>query len=305
MNNYKYIAIVGPTASGKTSLSISLAERLLGEIICCDSVQLYKGFDIGSAKPSPEEKREIPHHLFDVIEAGDVFDAKMYQAMAQKKIEEISSRKKLPILVGGTGLYLRALMGNKWNQDLPKNEEFRKELELYDNRTLHEMLLKKDSIRAGQLHENDRYRVARALEIIESTGRTATSFYEQASASLNENSFVIYVNPPKEVVLGNIEQRSSDLIKDGLINEVKALLDSGVSFESRPMQSIGYREVNLFLEGKIKSEKELLEKIIISTRQYAKRQRTFFKKFPIQLETCDAKLTEDQYDSIKRWIDKK
>lgn len=301
-NNYKYIAIMGPTASGKTQLSYQVSDLWGSEIVCCDSIQVYKGFDIGSATPTNIELGKIPHHLFNICDPNEEFDAMNYVTTANKALTDIKKRGNLPLVVGGSGLYLRALMGSSWNTGLPKDRIVRQNLESSSTENLYKKLENHDPIRASNLHSNDRIRIIRALEIFEITGKTATQLYQNNNDSLVDNFFVIHLNPDKELVANNIISRSKEIIKNGIIEEVEMLLNSGVDRSAKPFLSIGYRQVLDFIDGKIDSNEELLNRIIIATRQYAKRQRTFFKKMPFQLELKNNVLSQNQLDQIRKAI---
>lgn len=267
---------MGPTASGKTHLSILLAKKLDGEIINCDSVQFYQGFDIGSAKATLEERREIPHHFIDCATWDEPWDAALFAQKARDCIHDISSRSKTPIIVGGSGLYFRTLWGEKFH-DLPNDEKIRERLKKLPGVELFERLKEIDPKRATELHVNDTFRVVRALEIFEITGQTFSALTQMEQNTITfPTSLKILLNIDKQKLLKRIELRSRQMLQAGLIDEVKGLLAAGVSEDSMPMKSIGYGQVLDFLHGKC-SEKLLLEKIIIATRQYAKRQRTWFK----------------------------
>jgi len=270
----EYLVVAGPTASGKSALAMELARSFRGEIINCDSVQLYRGFNIGSAKPSAADQALIPHHLLDVVNWNESYDARCFAEDTEKLIRKIRNHDRLPIVVGGTGLYLRALWREQWH-DLPKSDELRRELELLTNEQLQKELLEFDPVRAAQLHLNDRFRLQRALEIVMLTGKAMHQ--QEAVAGEKNRAFSIRVLCPRAVLQERSQQRVTQMLKEGLIEEVKHLLASGVDPACKPMQSIGYAQVIDFLEGKI-SEADLPEQIQIATRQYAKRQETWFKK---------------------------
>lgn len=271
---FEYLVIAGPTASGKSALALDIAARMQGEIINCDSVQLYRGFDIGSAKPSKEERERIPHHLLDVVNPAENYDARCFAEATEALIKEIRNRKRLPMVVGGTGLYLRALWRENWH-DLPKSESLRLELESWTNEALHVFLNEVDPIRAAQLHRNDRFRLLRAVEIARLTGKPLS---EQTPISDERNrAFAVRVLCPRPLLQERSRIRVAEMLGNGLIEEVKKLLAAGVDPASKPMQSIGYAQVVDFLAGRI-SEAELPEQIQIATRQYAKRQETWFNK---------------------------
>ncbi len=270
----EYVVIAGPTASGKSALAMELAQKLRGEIINCDSVQLYRGFNIGSAKPTAEEQALIPHHLLDVVNADDSYDARCFAEDTETIIQKIRARQRLPIVVGGTGLYLRALWRENWH-DLPKSESLRQELEAWSNENLHKRLHELDPVRAAQLHRNDRYRLQRAVEIVTLTGQPLSA--QTPKSDERQNAFAIRVLCPRPLLQERSRQRIDQMLKAGLVEEVRQLLAAGVDPHCKPMQSIGYAQVVEFLEGKI-TEAELPEQIQIATRQYAKRQETWFNK---------------------------
>jgi tRNA dimethylallyltransferase len=271
-----YISILGPTASGKSSFALRLAKELNGEIISCDSVQLYKGFDIGSAKATKEEQREVKHHMIDLLGPGEEYDAAQYAKEAREVINDILARKKTPIVVGGTGLYYRFLVGDKIHA-LPSDEAIKKELEKLSDGDLYKKLLELDPKRAEKLHKNDRYRLVRALEIILSSEEEFSEQIKTEGLSPFIPKRCILLNPPRKILHERIEFRTRSMLKTGLIEEVK-FLRSQFKITSKAMQTIGYKQVNQFLDGEIRDEEELFLRILYATRQYAKRQTTFFKK---------------------------
>lgn len=283
--NLASLAIVGPTASGKSALGMQLARHLGGEIVSCDSVQVYKGFDIGSAKASQEEQREIPHHLIDCVSWREPFDAANYRKLALDAIKDIQSRKRIPIIVGGTGLYFRALCGHDFH-DLPHDKNLRSQLEQLDDASLYAKLKTLDPQRAAALHPNDRFRVARACEINMLTGRTVQSLSHDAIASDFTPSFTILCQPKNEILQERIRLRTRQMLEEGLIEEVRSLLAEACPTDIKPMQSIGYKQVAEFLDGALQ-EDDLFEKILIATRQYARKQRMWFRKVSVGLVSED------------------
>lgn len=271
----RYVVVAGPTASGKSSVAMTLAEKLGGEIVGCDSVQLYRGFDIGSAKPTVEEQRHIPHHLIDVVDWNEDFDARRYEIAATAAIQEIQSRGRLPIVVGGTGLYLRALWGENWHGDLPKDPKLREELAHLDLGELQQRLQKLDPERARQIHPNDRYRLGRAIEIATLTGGPVKSHTTELER--RHHAVMILMTPDRAILHQRIATRVQVMLESGFIDEVKGLLQAGCPVTAKPMQSIGYREVAMFLTGQM-PQQDLAMAITIATRQYAKRQDTWFRK---------------------------
>lgn len=271
----RFIAVVGPTASGKSAVAMELAKHCRGEIVCCDSVQLYRGFDIGSAKPTREDRSHVPHHLFDEFEPDEPCDAAIYAQKAHQVIDEILTRGGMPIVTGGTGLYLRALAGENWNTDLPCDEALRQKLAQRSSVDLYEDLKARDPLRATQVHPNDRIRVIRSLEIVLLTGLAVP----QPSKSLptTRNHLVVVMDPPRAALQEAVRRRTEAMLASGLVHEVQNLLAQGVSPTAKPMSSIGYAEVLAFLSGNLLPI-QLQESIEVSTRQYAKRQCTWFKK---------------------------
>lgn len=274
-----YISILGPTASGKSSFALRLAKEIDGEIVSCDSVQLYKGFDIGSAKATREEQKVVKHHMIDLLGPGEDYDAAQYAEKAREVINDILARNKTPIVVGGTGLYYRFLVGDKIHA-LPSDEKIKSELEKLNDDELYKKLLELDPKRAEKLHKNDRYRLVRALEIILSSQE---EFSEQIKTE-GLSSFVpkrcVLLNPPRKILHDRIEFRTRSMLKSGFIEEVKSLRLQFQS-SSKAMQTIGYKQVNQFIDGEIQDEEELFLRILYATRQYAKRQTTFFKKMKV------------------------
>jgi tRNA dimethylallyltransferase len=270
-----FIVVGGPTASGKSAVALELAKSLSGSIVCCDSVQIYEGFDIGSAKPTKAEQADVPHYLFDLLSWDEPCDAAIYAAKAKEAMASIKAQDRIPIVVGGTGLYLRALLGESWDDDLPGDPDLRQRLGLRASDDLYQELQVKDPRRASELHANDRFRVIRALEINILTGYPV----RQASVATpaNRSHVMIFMNPPRETLYERINARVGQMLRDGLVDEVKGLMQQGVGADCKPMGSIGYKEVAQMLNGDLKPN-DLETAIATATRQYAKRQVTWFKK---------------------------
>ena len=272
-----YISIIGPTASGKSKLAMDLALEFNAEIVNCDSVQIYKGFCIGAAKASLEEQEKVKHHLLDVLNWNQDFDAAMFAKQAQEIIGDIAFRKKLPIVVGGSGLYLRSLWGEAFH-DIPSDAGLKQELNKRDHLSLYQELERKDPQRAAQIHPNDKFRCVRALEINTLTGQTVAEFLKHTTSPAKfPPALVIMMQPERERLKVKIHQRVIQMLKAGLVSEVKDLLHLGCPKHVKPMQSIGYKQVVDFLDGKIKEE-DLVQKISWATSQYAKRQFVWYKK---------------------------
>ncbi|MGR7943492.1 tRNA (adenosine(37)-N6)-dimethylallyltransferase MiaA [Paenibacillus sp. M.A.Huq-81] len=274
------LVLVGPTAVGKTALSLSLAKAWNAEIISGDSMQVYTGMDIGTAKIKESEREGIPHHLIDICEPEEAYSAADFQAGAKEKILEIASRGKLPFIVGGTGLYVESLCYNYQFADHGSDEPFRREQEAYaaehGAEALHRKLEAVDTIAAGRLHPNDTRRVIRALEVYHMTGQT---FTEQQAGQKKESPYelcIIGLTMDRAELYRRIEQRIDLMLEEGLLEEVKRLLGRELPPNSVPMQALGYKELALYLRGECSYDAavELLKR---DTRRFAKRQLSWFR----------------------------
>lgn len=276
------IFLMGPTASGKTSLSLELCARLPIEIISVDSAQVYRGMDIGTAKPDHEMRVRVPHHLIDILDPAQAYSAAQFAADAVRLIAEIRGRGHVPLLVGGTMLYFRALQAGL--HALPSaSPEVRARLEQeaakFGSEVLHERLQQQDAASAARLHPNDLQRVQRALEIIECTGMTPTEFYAQPlTGGLNEPTLKIGMQPPQRVELhARIERRLLQMMQDGFFAEVEALYRRGDLHPALPsIRAVGYRQLWACLDGEC-SRDEAVQRCIAATRQFAKRQLTWLR----------------------------
>lgn len=281
MNKPKVIVICGPTASGKTSLSIELAKKINGEIISSDSMQIYKDMNLGTAKPTKEEKQNIKHYLLDFIKPDERYSVAEFKKDAENAIEEILQKGKTPIIVGGTGLYVDSLIYGIEYQTIELDEEYRKELEEIAEKEglekLYEQAKKIDSKAIEKISKNDKKRIIRILEIYKSTGKTKTEQeIESRKKELKYDFKVFAINMDREKLYNRINQRVDIMIENGLIEEVEVLLKKYSKFPTA-MQGLGYKEVVEYIEEKI-SKEEMIEKIKMETRRYAKRQITWFKK---------------------------
>ncbi len=280
----KVIVIAGPTASGKTSLSIELAKRINGEIISSDSMQIYKDMDIGTAKVTPEEAQGIKHYLVDCISPDTRYTVNDFKHDAEKAIEEILSKGKTPIVVGGTGLYIDSLIYGIEYQDMEFDEEYRSNLmdqaktedglkELYDK------ACSIDSKAMESISPNDKKRIIRVLEIYNATGKTKTQVEELSRKNGVKYDYRVFVaNMERSKLYERIDLRVNLMIKAGLVKEVEDLINKYGKFPTA-MQAIGYKEVVEYLDGKATYE-EMIEKIQKESRHYAKRQLTWFRKDP-------------------------
>jgi tRNA dimethylallyltransferase len=274
------IAIVGPTGSGKSSLALALAERYQGEIVNCDSLQLYTGFDIGTAKPSAEARRDIPHHLFDVLEPQTSFSAGEYARQARQTIATIQARGRLPIVVGGTGFYLRALLDGIPVLPL-RDEDLRTRLaakEYVRPGALHRLLRRLEPAAAARIHAHDVHKLTRALEIRLLTKRPLPA-PESAHPLRGQTVLQIGLSPDRLKLQNALESRTRRMFEQGLLDEVRTLLANGCTGAEKPFESLGYKQSLRYLRGEL-SLADAVESTIIETRQYAKRQWTWFRRDP-------------------------
>lgn len=279
------LSIVGPTASGKTALSIRLAQLLDGEIINGDSMQVYRGLDIGTAKVTEEEKEGIPHHLFDIKNPEDSFSVAEFQELVRNKISEIKDRQKLPIIVGGTGLYIQSVLNDFRFTENASDETIRLKYEKMAEEigadALHQLLTEKDPAAAEQIHPNNIRRVVRALEITEVSGVGKSNLEAGKGAIPLYDYLIIGLTMDREKLYERIDTRVDIMMEKGLFKEVEGLYHLGLS-DSQSMKAIGYKEFVDFFEGKV-SKDEAVENIKRNSRNYAKRQLTYFRnKLPVQ-----------------------
>lgn len=294
----KIYGVVGPTASGKTALAIELAKRVGGEIICCDSMQIYREMNIGTAKPTDEERAAVPHHMTDFLAPEVMYSCADYVKDAEAVVADIISRGKKPIFCGGTGLYLDRFLRGGNSDEAPCDPLYREELtEL--SRTeggvdrLHEMLSELDPESAAAIHKNNVKRVIRALEIIKATGRKKSEV-DLDNSELSEKYEPCIIYPfyqNRDILYGRIERRVDIMIELGLVEETKRLYDAGVfALSSTAAQAIGYKELLPYIEGRDTLE-NCVEKLKIATRKYAKRQNTWFSQKPY----CQKILMDDEF----------
>ncbi|WP_338622695.1 tRNA (adenosine(37)-N6)-dimethylallyltransferase MiaA [Selenomonas sp. TAMA-11512] len=274
------VVLLGATAVGKTALSILLAKALHAEIISCDSMLLYQGFDIGTAKPTVDERQGIPHHLLDCLEPGASFNAANFCRLSQEKMREISSRGNLPLLVGGTGLYMKSFLEGYAFNTTKENASYRKYLESIalekGNSHLHQLLQTVDLKTAERLHKNDTRRIIRALEVARENEQISQ---EKASTLPIYPSFVIGITRPRKEIYDRIHKRIDQMLSDGLLEEIRRLLASGVPADTQAMQAIGYKELIPYLFGDVSLE-DAVQELKKNTRHFAKRQITWFRKMP-------------------------
>ena len=278
----KVIVIVGPTASGKTALSIEFAKRINGEIVSCDSMQIYKDMNIGSAKPTQEEMQGIKHYLIDVARPDERFSVAEYKKQAETAIEEILLKGKTPIVIGGTGLYADSLIYGIEYQTIVFDEEYRKELEKQAEtkqglKELYNRAKKIDEKAIQKISQNDKKRIMRILEIYHQTGKTKTEQEIESRKNEVKYDYIVFaINMDRQILYDRINRRVDIMIENGLIQEVENLLKKYKEFPTA-MQGLGYKEVVQYLKKELTKE-EMIEKIKQETRRYAKRQLTWFRK---------------------------
>jgi len=279
----KVIVIAGPTASGKTALAVALARSLSGEIVNADSMQVYRGMDIGTAKPTYEERRGIPHHLLDVVNPDEDFNAAIYRRMALPIVNEICSTGKTCLVVGGTGLYIRGLIGGLMDSppsDPELREGLRMECEIHGTAKLYEKLERLDPERAKSIHPNDGVRIIRAIEIIYLSDLRASDLMKRHGFSeMSLNALKLCLHVDREDLYHRINERSVKMADKGLIEETRGLLKQGYSPDLNSMKSIGYRHMIRYLQGKWSLEETII-RLKRDTRRYAKRQLTWFRAEP-------------------------
>jgi tRNA dimethylallyltransferase len=278
-NKPKVGVICGPTGIGKTAVGIRLAEKLGSEIISADSMQIYRHMDIGTAKPTPDEQNRILHHMIDIVDPDEVFDAVRFAEMAREKVTQLHQRGVMPFVVGGTGLYIKALFQGFF-QSHPIDPKIRARLRKVaaenGSSVLYDRLKQADPDAADRLHPNDSYRIVRALETIESTGRSISELQQDHGfADEPFDALKIGLQMDRQKLYDRIDQRVDLMIGAGLVDEVKSLLGRGYSADLKSMQSIGYRHMADFLEGRLPWD-ECVRTLKRDTRRFAKRQYTWF-----------------------------
>ena len=275
----KVIVICGPTGIGKTMVGIHLAEKLGGEIISADSMQIYRYMDIGTAKPTADEQSRVMHHMVDIVDPDEDFDAVRFAEMGRDKLMQLHQKGVMPVVVGGTGLYIKALLQGLFQAnpvDPQIRERLSQEADENGSSALHDRLRQVDPDTAGRLHPNDAYRIIRALETIESTGRSISEHHQNHGfADEPFDALKIGLQMDREKLYDRIDQRVDLMIDAGLLGEVKKLLGMGYNADLKAMQSIGYRHMAAFIEGQLPWD-ECVRTLKRDTRRFAKRQFTWF-----------------------------
>ncbi|PKM85736.1 MAG: tRNA (adenosine(37)-N6)-dimethylallyltransferase MiaA [Firmicutes bacterium HGW-Firmicutes-11] len=281
MDRIRIIAVIGPTGVGKTEYAIELAKKLDGEIVSADSMQIYRHMTIGSAKPTVEQQAAVPHHMVDLVDPWEPWTVADYQREAQAAIKDVTSRGKLPILSGGTGLYVHSLLFTMDFSNTPENEELRsklyREAETFGKEYIHQKLSAIDEEAAARIHPNNLKKVIRAIEIA-SAGDKVTEFHNSLQPNDAYDPVFIGLERDRIELYERIDKRVDSLMRYGLVEEVKGLLTMGLSAESIAMQGIGYKEIVGFLAGDY-NEEEAVRLIKQHSRNYAKRQYTWFRRY--------------------------
>src|SRR5579864_1003674 len=280
MEDRKVIAILGPTGSGKSELALCVAASFGGEVVNCDSLQVYRYFDVGTAKLPPEARQGIPHHLIDILDPDQVFTAGEYARLGRRVLDEISMRGRLPVVAGGTGFYLRALIDGLFPGP-QRDQVLRDRLAARERRksgSLHRLLRRFDPEAAGRIHPRDVPKVTRALEVCLVTRRPVTELFQQGREALGGYRILkIGLSPPREQLYEKLDRRTKQMFETGLIDEVRGILARGFAATVKPFESHGYRQAIQFINGELKLD----EAIFYSqrnTRHYAKRQMTWFRQ---------------------------
>lgn len=306
MDKQKLIVIIGPTAVGKTKLSIELAKRFDGEIISGDSAQIFKGMDIGTAKISEDEAEGIPHHLIDEREAGESYTVYEFKEAVQREIADIASRGRIPIIVGGTGLYIQSVLYDYQFPETAANPEIRAELEekaeTEGRDALYAILKEIDPEAAEKIHPNNVKRVVRALEVYYTSGVRFSEQQQSADKTENYDAAVIGLTMERDLLYSRINQRVDIMMKAGLVDEVKRFYDRGL-METQSLQAIGYKEFNGYFEGKETIE-QVSEAIKQNTRRFAKRQFTWFRnKMDVNwFDMSDIDHIDDKIEEISAYV---
>lgn len=294
----KVLVINGSTASKKSETAISLAKKYKGEIISCDSVQVYRGLDIGSAKIQPEDMEGIPHHLIDIFDLDEKMDVALFQQLAREKIDEIIQRGKLPILVGGTGLYIKAVINDYTFED---EEEFEtKDYSDMTNQELYDRLVEKDPEQAEKIHLNNRQRLIRINQLMDTTNKTRTEIISQQDDEYIYDVKLFYLMTQRDKLVERIDKRVDNMFEEGLLEEVNTITNHGQNWDYQGLRAIGYKEFKRYYTREQMLD-EVKEQIKIHTRQFSKRQLTWFKHQFIG-EIIDV-LQDNYYEILTKEID--
>ena len=291
----KVLVIVGPTAVGKTEFGITCANNFNGEIISGDSIQIYRGLDIGSAKPTIKELSKATHHLIDIKNPDESYSVKEFQDLGRKKIEEINKNNKLPIVVGGTGLYIKALL---YDYKFFDEEQEDNQYEELNNEEIYSLLKQKDPKALEKIHINNRKRLVRALNVYEKHNKGISEIKDEQEHKPIYDCLIIGLTTSRESLYQRIDERIDMMISNGLIDEIKVLLNKGITFENQCMQAIGYKEFKDYFENK-KSLEECINQVKTNSHHFAKRQYTFFNN-QMNIEWFDDK--QKAMERVQKWL---
>ncbi len=297
----KVLVINGSTASKKSETAITLAKKYNGEIISCDSVQVYRGLDIGSAKILPEEMEGIPHHLIDIFDLDEKMDVALFQQLARKKIDEISDRGRLPILVGGTGLYIKAVIND---YTFEEEEEFEtKDYSDMNNQELYDRLVEKDPLQAEKIHLNNRQRLIRINQLMDTTNKTRTEIISQQDDKYIYDVKLFYLMTQRDKLVERIEKRVDNMFEEGLLEEIDKITNRGENWDYQGLNAIGYKEFTKYYTREQMLD-EVKEQIKIHTRQFSKRQMTWFRHQLVGeiIDVMENNYIETITKEIDRWI---
>ncbi len=272
--------VLGPTASGKSELGIHIALAFGGEVVNCDSLQVYRGFDIGTAKVPEDARRGVPHHLIDIAEPTELFTAGDYVRAARDALNQVARRGRVPVVVGGTGFYLRALLHGLFPGP-ERDHALRTRLDLREQArpgSLHRILSRLDPVAASRIHSNDKNKTIRALEVRLLEGTTITKAFERGREQLKGyRAIKLGLDPPRALLYERMNTRTSRMFEQGLVEEVRGLLSAGLAKSAKPFESLGYKQALQMLDGHV-TEEQALASTQLETRRYAKRQLTWFRK---------------------------
>lgn len=301
----KVVVVVGPTGVGKTKMGVALAKYFDGEVISGDSMQIYKLMNIGTAKVTTEEMEDIPHHLIDIKNPKENYSVKEFQEEVRLKIDEISARQKLPIIVGGTGLYIKAtLYDYVFSESQIDHQEYIEKYKNYSNEELYEFLKKIDLESAASLHPNNRQRVLRAIAIYESTGTKKSDLLAKQEHKLLYDVKFIGLTLPRDVLYKRINERVDSMMNQGLLQEIEMLMKMNLSPELQSMKAIGYKEWFAYYQGNQNLE-ETIELIKKNSRNYAKRQYTWFNnQVPVKWFDVNLNDFDDTVNNVIKYLNK-
>lgn len=301
----RVVVVTGPTALGKSSLALEIAGRIGCDIVNADSMQVYRGMDIGTAKPSREERERVPHHLFDVVDPDQEFNAALYRSLALPVLRGISDRGRHALIVGGTGLYIKTLLGGLLEcppTDAAFREELNREWDAGGSAAMHERLMGLDPESARRIHPHDRVRVIRALEVSTLTGKPLSSLIERHRFENRAfKSLKICLQIDRDRLYHRIDHRCTRMIESGLVEETQALMDEGYGPDLKPMKALGYRHAVRHLQGEWSLDKTL-ERLCRDTRRYAKRQLTWFRADP-EMQWISIDAAEEVFRRIEAFVD--